>query len=366
MERLCSLPELVAKWREASGPLVEKMAEEIAYDLTAQGAPSREIVQGRLRTASTALVTACRDWLEATGRWEMAAPLASCQNDLAGALADLPRPGALLPAPVNVVSPWAWTLPAALGAIAGALGLAQITRWLFGPQEGGLFTGGLGAAVSLFFGGVLGATALVSAFAFLATRPAYLATLCELLPGQGPAVREPKSLKDGLPVLAAWVAVWALRPRALPPLPEECRVRLREHLAPLLRQHADLVLAWCRPSSDSAPIVSPPPPATMAPLKDGLDNEVLAAVTALWSVRQVTPVSPEQTQAAADALLQRLEEDGLAWRAIPHGALYADEMTKEFDCFGLLAPGQPVETLRPAVLYRDEVRARGLLRRLRS
>jgi hypothetical protein len=256
-----------------------------------------------------------------------------------------------------VVSPWAWVVPAGLGAVIGSLGAAWLARVLFGPAEGGLFTGGMSTALSLFAGGVAGAIALVSLFAFLATRPAYLAALRRYLGEKGPGPA--RLLRDGLPTFAAWLVVWALRPRALPPADDERRAHLRAIIEPLLLQQADLVLAWCRPlpraqATESA-CANPPGP---------LPEPLLQALTAFRIACQSNSASPEDVRHAAAAFVQRAEEEGYAWKSVPTGTPYGEELAGEFDRFALIGPGQPVETLRPAVLFRSTVQERGLLRRL--
>ncbi len=311
MERHPSLCELAPRWREGSGALVEKVVAEIAADLTAEGPPACEPLRQRLRAASAQLVAACRDWLAAVGCWERAAALPAAEPALTAALAELPLPDAFLPSPAHV-SPWAWALPAGLSALAGALGLAQLNHW-YSPQGAELFTPAVAAGSSIFLVGALGAVALV----------------------------------------------YALRPRAPTPSLEEQRTRLRNHLAPLLRQHADFVLA-CSASAPQSE--APPTPSANA----GPSPEVLAALDALRTACETTPASTEHVRDAAGALFQRLREEGYAWHVVERGAPYADAMTHSFDRFALIAPGQPVETLRPAILYRGEPVVRGLLRRLLS
>src|SRR5206468_1533025 len=107
----------------------------------------------------------------------------------------------------------------------GALVLTQLVRWLFGPGEGGLFTGGVVSAVTLFAGAVLGAVGLVALFAFVATRPAYLRALQDLFAGHEPGAA--RSLRDGFAVFLARALTATMSPRVVPLSRADCRDRLR-------------------------------------------------------------------------------------------------------------------------------------------
>jgi hypothetical protein len=59
-------------------------------------------------------------------------------------------------------------------------------------------------------------------------------------------------------------------------------------------------------------------------------------------------------------------EQGYEWKAVPSGTPYEEKMEAEFDAFGVIEVGQPVETLQEAVVRRGAAAPikRGLLRRL--
>jgi hypothetical protein len=162
-------------------------------------------------------------------------------------------------------------------------------------------------------------------------------------------------------LLAGSVLVYTLRPRTQLPSRGDCLESLTAQLRALLHHDADLILAWCWAHPDRAPA----PPADTA-VAATLPESVCAALTALRGTLKAGGVAPEDLQDAANALLQRFEEQGYEWQTIERGTPYAEGLAHAFDQFALIGVGQPVETLQPALLRRGEVIKRGLLRRVRA
>jgi hypothetical protein len=375
MPGLHRLEDLTSDWQKHCAGLIEQAVSDLVQQLGAElpdpiAVQSPEVIAKLSETARRVtrrfgelqLLPACLAWLQANQHWpHREANMQRVQAELATALEHLPRLQPILPAPTSVLSPWGWVLPAGGGAALGALLLTPLALLLFGNRE-----------VGLFLGGVLGAVAVVALLALLATRPRLLATVRASLATAGAATlaggvwqavrgRSYGWLKASGYLLAGWLLVYTLRPRVQQPSRAECIERLTEQLRALLRHDADLILGWCW----SHPERLPPAPASpmVAP---GLPEPICTALTSLRSALAAPDVQPDELQDAANALLQRVEEQGFAWKAIERGTPYAESMTQEFDQFALISVGQPVETLQPAILRRGEVIKRGLLRRLRT
>jgi len=59
------------------------------------------------------------------------------------------------------------------------------------------------------------------------------------------------------------------------------------------------------------------------------------------------PTDTEKIYDLAEELHQRLEDAGYFWEMLPDGTLFQEEYRQRFLTFGLVAPGEPVETLEP-------------------
>jgi hypothetical protein len=73
--------------------------------------------------------------------------------------------------------------------------------------------------------------------------------------------------------------------------------------------------------------------------------------------------TPEDLRDSVEALFQRFEEDGYKWKAIAADAPFDEAMTEDFETIGVITPGQPVRTRRPAIRYRGQLVRKGELRR---
>jgi hypothetical protein len=75
-------------------------------------------------------------------------------------------------------------------------------------------------------------------------------------------------------------------------------------------------------------------------------------------------VAPEDLRDSVDELFQRLQDDGYRWKSLPRGTPFTDELLHEFNTFGLINPGEPVRTRRPALFHREQLIHKGELRRV--
>jgi hypothetical protein len=79
------------------------------------------------------------------------------------------------------------------------------------------------------------------------------------------------------------------------------------------------------------------------------ENSVLRALLALVRMLDRQPGDAETVRDLAEELYQRLEDVGYAWEALPDGTQFQEEHRERFHIFGLVAPGEPVETLEPCL-----------------
>ena len=93
-----------------------------------------------------------------------------------------------------------------------------------------------------------------------------------------------------------------------------------------------------------------------------LPSALVDSLVVLDAVFQGLNKTGRPLESAIDALLQRVRSLGYEWRIVPLGTSYDTALEEQFDCFDLVAFGQPVETLEPAVLFHGEPVKRGMLR----
>jgi hypothetical protein len=177
-----------------------------------------------------------------------------------------------------------------------------------------------------------------------------------LLAGGEATVRSPK---DIIPYFFAQLLVKTFAPRQMPLSRSECRSWVKEHLEPAARHCADLILAWCwagsGPSSNRSDFSNSTAP-----------RSFLEAVRVLRTACHNPQTPPEVLHNAAASVIQRLEQDGYAWREVPRGTPFSEDMRTEFDPVARVLPGQPVETRQPAILRNGILvdGCKGLLQRL--
>jgi hypothetical protein len=77
------------------------------------------------------------------------------------------------------------------------------------------------------------------------------------------------------------------------------------------------------------------------------EESVLRALLALMRALDRESPDAETLRDLAEELHQRLDGAGYAWEALPEGTQFQDDHRECFHTFGLVAPGDPIETLEP-------------------
>lgn len=77
------------------------------------------------------------------------------------------------------------------------------------------------------------------------------------------------------------------------------------------------------------------------------EASVLRALLRLVRTLDWQPTDTETVCDVAEDLRQRLQESDYVWELLPDGTLFQEEHRQRFHIFGLVAPGEPVETLEP-------------------
>jgi hypothetical protein len=164
-------------------------------------------------------------------------------------------------------------------------------------------------------------------------------------------------LRASVGLLAVSLVVLLARPRtgaARADFGRKLQGPLREHL----RHVADLVLAWCWAHPDRQP------PQVAESVRGGaLPGTVWDTLTDLQAQLTAGGGAGDDWREAVEELLQRFEEDGYAWQAVPPGTPFDEAMREDFHTFGLIGTGQPVRTRRAALRHGGQLLRKGELRR---
>jgi hypothetical protein len=363
------LEDLRAEWQAACATLIDDCAREVLVQLPGAsplpGLPEDKrlaqvaaaVGQGVRDCAGRRVLPRCLDWLREQGHWaggEGADALA--RVELIAALQHAPAFAPRWPQPEPLPLLRSWALAAGCGAAVGMVLLTPLSLLVLGQRE-----------VGLFLGGALGAAGLVTLVGALARAPALRGAIQyglaasgfgALVGGVWTSLRGGSAgwLRASLSLLAVALVVLLARPRAgaaPADLGTELQGPLREHL----RHVADLVLAWCWAHPDRQP-ARPVEPAPAAALP-GAVCDTLADLQAQLAAGG----AGDDWREAVEGLLQRFEEDGYAWRAVPTGTPFEEAMREDFDTFGLVRPGEPVRTRRAALRHSGRLLRRGELRR---
>jgi hypothetical protein len=312
--------------------------------------------------ASQKLLPRCLQWLHAEGHWpEAGAEESFARQELAAALQHAPPFQPMLPEPVPVLPLSSWVITAGLGALLGMLPCALLGWALTGQREAGLV-----------LGGILGAMGLVLAVGLIASAPAVrsaityalaLSSAGTVLGGLWAYWKKESTaswLRGAVGVAVGWVVVLLARPRLDWPARDAALAGAQEQLRGHLRYLADLLLAWCWAHPMRAPQAGARKPAPQ-------DHEPLSAsvyrLLADLHLRVASNADSKGLQDAVEVLLQRLEDAGYEWKAVPPGTPYDEAMRKEFESFGRLEPGQKVRTRRPSLHLNGKLVQPGELQR---
>jgi len=273
--------------------------------------------------------------------------------------------------------PAAFALPASDPA--AAVPSIDPFRWLVLCLVGG-FVGiiviGAGDSIGANLGGVLGAAGAVAAVAYLSRSRAVRARLAPHSGGN--ATGKPPALKLHKKGLLASIARWPLKKAAdigidlaarlvdLLFTPEaESRGVPRTEIAPAVEREfnalATLSFVLC--------VVHRPKELAGAHEAPGLhvdNNSVQRALTILVRYLDKDPEDLETIRDMALELQQRLQDAGYAWQVVPDGEPFREQLLEAFRPFGLIQPGQPVQTLEPAFSRNGVVILPGTIARLRG
>lgn len=96
------------------------------------------------------------------------------------------------------------------------------------------------------------------------------------------------------------------------------------------------------------------------------ESSIHQALTILMRYLDKSPEDLETIRDMALELQQRLHDEGYVWDVIPEGELFREEFKQRFRLFGLIEPGQPVQTLEPCFMRSGVVIAPGRITRLRG
>jgi hypothetical protein len=96
------------------------------------------------------------------------------------------------------------------------------------------------------------------------------------------------------------------------------------------------------------------------------EDSVLRALLALVRTLERQPAEIEIVHDLAEELYQRLEDAGYVWEILPDGTLFQEEHRQRFKTLGLVAPGEPVETLEPCFRRSDTILLPGRITKQRG
>jgi hypothetical protein len=135
------------------------------------------------------------------------------------------------------------------------------------------------------------------------------------------------------------------------------------HVRFLLRHSADLTLLCCLAHLPHRDPVPAGVAKSNAPVAE--PRAIFEALAALAETLERETVDARELQDAAYELVQRFRDHGYESKVVAEGAPYQETMRDHFDIFGHIEPGQPVKTIKAALLKDGMASYKGTLRRLR-
>lgn len=374
MSSTSSSSEWLALWRQRIGCEAGPCAEETARELfdRLQGAPPEEVKGASLtRIAHERARSWCADDLlpRLVDELVESRPDSSDSNRYSRISAEvrsdvrkwMPEVDLALPAPTLEISTWAWALVAFVGAVLGVMLVPRLMRLTWGDIE-----------VGKLLGGPVGAAALVMLIAWLRSHPKLRSAIEKAL-AAGAVAAAVMSLWTGLRgrrrrgalgwlKTAGLFAVAGLLLLVSKPRPrlndEEAQQALSRQLGTLFRWYANItvLLLHARLLGEEKKPESIGVDRLFAGLSGGLQSLLLAARSgdapgALDGARQV---------------LSELEAQDIKASLVDKGTLFDDSVARQFETFGIVEAGDPVEMLRPAWIAGEQVLLKGQVRRLRN
>ena len=360
--------ELLPQWRAqskaeceiADARLSEELKRLVMADPGGSGtAPSatltRKLQALLVQQAGEALVPRCLGWLEERGVWKSPDLKKLAAADIMRALSVTSESVFHLPAARVAPAPFGWLVIVFLGAVAGG-GLLHLAEWVFAlPPDDTSRRAVVSAAIGAGVVAALTAKAL--------ERPEQRAAFDAAARARGFFSRY-RAIKAALAqagaggsALLPLIVFYLLRPKPVPPSQEDRLSGLRTQFDQELARLSDQVLALCLTHPDCLP---------SGPDGERADAEreplgVYEAVGALESSLLRAQADHEELPEAAQELLQRFRDEGFEWRQAPPDARFDGELEAAFRPYGLLEPGDPVATRKPALFRHGKLLIRGIL-----
>ena len=167
-------------------------------------------------------------------------------------------------------------------------------------------------------------------------------------------------MKGAVWIFGCWLVLLLARPRTTPASRDRYREALLPQVEAKLAEAAELVLAlvFAHPDREERKAVT-------AKLESpaSLPSSLADALGVLLNVFEDGQApAPRPLAGAIKSVLLRVRELGYEWESIPSGTLYCEDFDGRFECFDIVVIGQPVETLKPALVRRGQVVELGMLR----
>jgi len=351
--------EALRKWRESSSPLRQKAVDAAVgayFDALGKSEfPGPADIQAAACAAESSLVKrlVSQEWITALSRTSRQDPGMKAALEMSF---NAVRPELRLPPPViqEELSPFRIGLAALIGAIGGMFILTPLTRFLLGMRDVGLFVGPPTGAFLLVLGGWYSARSkrlrrfLMGVFAVatiaevwgILTGGGILRRVWSRLGGRGSA------LKRILFYVAAVFVLVVAKPRT--------RFDRQEHER-RIRSAIDQWLDAAIP--------------TLGLLIGTAEEASRIPETDVWDLAQkvlgLRYVPPDDLPAAIEEIIQFLKNIGVQVDE-QETFCWQPEHRKRYEVFGHAEPGDDVVIERQPVVIHDEVRRKGLVRKVRE
>ncbi len=349
--------DLLLRWRihiadclqSEGSAIVQGLSKDQAWVRDAlasgEGVDAQELMAEPFKTSvGERILPECLSWLKQEGLLGASTLCAEVVRTVLNHLLD----DALVPPVLGVVrgpqgpGPIAWAVTGTFGAFLG-----QLCASVFHPE------GAAYRQAALLLGGPGGAMTSIALFAALSSPLSAGFTL------KGTEQDRPRTPRKRL------FARRRARPAGL------AAEELARAVQALLHHGADLSLLVCWGCLKSQEVIIRPPQAAAMEVKLAPPEEarepiaVYEAIAQFSSALRRDPMDPHELREIAEDLLQRFENEGFEWKLVEEGAPYHTAIREDFDSFGLIEPGEPVTTLRAALLRHGLLKKRGLVRRIR-
>lgn len=378
------LEDAIQGWREKTQTGTEAIRDDLlaklmnAWPAKGDEAPPASELDATARVVMRELVPAVADrfadevleYVEQTRKIEMPAPRDRVRDELAAAFDLITAPPELtFPPPILRTRAIMWAIPAAVGAALGVFLFPPLALVAWGSRDLGYVLGApVGAALLTLLAALLSEHPRVRLAVQCALGVAVVAEVVDWVTGGiSPLRRIWRFLGHGKPTLGRrlqriglWLAaIFTLhltRARAVLRR-EDVRDLVEAQIEEALRGHCDLLLALAWTQADAA--------AGRAPGDAGMPLTSTAVLEALAKMRPLLEAeeAPPELIIAAREAIQALETSGIVIREYPDGTPFDAGMKEQFELRVPVAEGEPIRTLRPALVTGGQVVVRGYLDR---